>query len=133
MQWIQTGWLDPFPTWYWNPAATWSPATSSTFMAWLMLPPGNDVFARFVQAPVLPMLFLLTARLARLLGATRAVAGLLGMTAAMSRPFVSEAIIPKDDLNQVRRIYDTVEGREERLELNLYISGQDEDVEEAPA
>ena len=41
--------------------------------------------------------------------------------------------LPKDDLNQVRRIYDTVEGREERLELNLYISGHDEDVEEAPA
>jgi succinate dehydrogenase / fumarate reductase iron-sulfur subunit len=39
--------------------------------------------------------------------------------------------IPKDDLKQVRRIYDTVEGREERIELNLYISGYDED--EIPA
>ena len=41
--------------------------------------------------------------------------------------------LAKDDLKQVRRIYDAVEGREERLELNLYISGYDEDVEEAPA
>jgi succinate dehydrogenase / fumarate reductase, iron-sulfur subunit len=41
--------------------------------------------------------------------------------------------LPKDDLKQVRRIYDTVEGRNERVELNLYISGYDEDVEEAPA
>jgi succinate dehydrogenase / fumarate reductase, iron-sulfur subunit len=35
--------------------------------------------------------------------------------------------IPKDDLTQVQRIYDTVEGREERLDLNLYITGYDED------
>ncbi|HEX5901098.1 MAG TPA: 4Fe-4S dicluster domain-containing protein, partial [Solirubrobacteraceae bacterium] len=41
--------------------------------------------------------------------------------------------LPKDDLKQVRRIYDTVEGRDERIELNLYISGYDEEVEEAPA
>src|SRR6188472_4132764 len=39
--------------------------------------------------------------------------------------------IPKDDLKQVRRIYDTVEGRDERFELNLYISGYDEDAEPA--
>ena len=36
--------------------------------------------------------------------------------------------LPKDDLKQVRRIYDTVEGREERVELNLYITGFDEDL-----
>jgi succinate dehydrogenase / fumarate reductase iron-sulfur subunit len=35
--------------------------------------------------------------------------------------------IPKDDLKDVQRIYEKVEGREERLELNLYISGYDED------
>jgi succinate dehydrogenase iron-sulfur subunit len=42
--------------------------------------------------------------------------------------------IPKDDLKQVQRIYDTVEGRDERIELNLYISGVDEDEQqETPA
>ena len=40
--------------------------------------------------------------------------------------------IPKDDLKQVRRIYDTVEGRDERFELNLYITGYDEAVEATP-
>ena len=40
--------------------------------------------------------------------------------------------IPKDDLKQVRRIYDTVEGRDERVELNLYISGNDEDLVDGP-
>jgi succinate dehydrogenase / fumarate reductase iron-sulfur subunit len=39
--------------------------------------------------------------------------------------------IPKDDLKQIRRIYDVVEGRDERLELNLYISGYDEAEEGA--
>ncbi len=35
--------------------------------------------------------------------------------------------IPKDDLKAVQRIYEKVEGRDERYELNLYISGYDED------
>jgi succinate dehydrogenase / fumarate reductase iron-sulfur subunit len=37
--------------------------------------------------------------------------------------------IPKQDLNAVQRIYQTVESRPERYELNLYISGTDEDNE----
>jgi hypothetical protein len=98
VQWIQTGRLGLFPTWYWNPAATYSPATTSTFMAWWMAPVGNDVFARFVQVPPLIVIYLLTARLCRLLGCGRAVAALVGVAAAMSRPLFSEAIIAKDDL-----------------------------------
>jgi succinate dehydrogenase / fumarate reductase, iron-sulfur subunit len=39
--------------------------------------------------------------------------------------------IPKDDLKQVQRIYDTIEGRDGRVELNLYISGYDEEAEGA--
>jgi succinate dehydrogenase / fumarate reductase, iron-sulfur subunit len=38
--------------------------------------------------------------------------------------------LPKDDLKQVKRIFSDVEGRE-RYELNLYISGYDEDEEGA--
>jgi succinate dehydrogenase / fumarate reductase iron-sulfur subunit len=34
--------------------------------------------------------------------------------------------IPKSDLNAVQKIYEKVEGKEERYELNLYISGTDE-------
>ena len=34
--------------------------------------------------------------------------------------------IPKADLKAVQAIYDKVEGREQRYELNLYISGEDE-------
>ncbi|MDQ3371115.1 MAG: succinate dehydrogenase/fumarate reductase iron-sulfur subunit [Actinomycetota bacterium] len=45
--------------------------------------------------------------------------------------------LPDEDLQQVKRIYETVEGRDEaeRYELNLYISGYDEDMEgaEGPA
>ncbi|MDX6639208.1 MAG: succinate dehydrogenase / fumarate reductase, iron-sulfur subunit [Solirubrobacteraceae bacterium] len=36
--------------------------------------------------------------------------------------------IPKDDLRSVQRIFDEIEAREERHELNLYITGYDEDV-----
>ena len=39
--------------------------------------------------------------------------------------------LPKPDLQGVQRIYDTVEGREQRYELNLFITGYDED--EPPA
>jgi succinate dehydrogenase / fumarate reductase iron-sulfur subunit len=34
--------------------------------------------------------------------------------------------IPSADLKQIKDIYETIEGREERLEFNLYISGTDE-------
>ncbi len=40
--------------------------------------------------------------------------------------------IPKQDLNAVKRIYEKVESKPERYELNLYISGEDEDVEQTP-
>jgi succinate dehydrogenase / fumarate reductase iron-sulfur subunit len=35
--------------------------------------------------------------------------------------------IPSADLKQIKDIYTTIEGREERLEFNIYISGTDED------
>jgi succinate dehydrogenase / fumarate reductase, iron-sulfur subunit len=37
--------------------------------------------------------------------------------------------IPKQDLNAVKKIYDKVESREQRYELNLYITGYDEQDE----
>ena len=37
--------------------------------------------------------------------------------------------IPRQDLKAVKAIYDKVESRPERVELNLYISGTDEDNE----
>jgi succinate dehydrogenase / fumarate reductase iron-sulfur subunit len=40
--------------------------------------------------------------------------------------------IPSEDLNAVKKIFDRIEGREERYELNLYISGEDEE-EAVPA
>jgi succinate dehydrogenase / fumarate reductase iron-sulfur subunit len=41
--------------------------------------------------------------------------------------------LAKDDLQAVQRIFEKVEGRDERIELNLYITGKDEDNEPAPA
>jgi succinate dehydrogenase / fumarate reductase iron-sulfur subunit len=41
--------------------------------------------------------------------------------------------IPKEDLKAVRSIYDRVEGREQRYELNLYIAGSDEEAPPAVA
>ena len=40
--------------------------------------------------------------------------------------------IPSEDLKAVKRIFDRIESREERYELNLYISGEDEE-EPVPA
>lgn len=98
VQWIQTGWLGIYPTWYWNPAASYSPATASTFMAWWMAPAGNDVLVRFVQLPALVLVFLVVARICRIMGCGRTLAGLIATAATLSRPLFSEAIIPKDDL-----------------------------------
>jgi succinate dehydrogenase / fumarate reductase iron-sulfur subunit len=41
--------------------------------------------------------------------------------------------IGKQDLNAVKRIYEKVEGKPERYELNLYVSGEDEDSEQTLA
>jgi succinate dehydrogenase / fumarate reductase iron-sulfur subunit len=35
--------------------------------------------------------------------------------------------LPKQDLKQIQEIYEKVEGREQRYELNLYVTGSDED------
>ena len=40
--------------------------------------------------------------------------------------------IPKADLDAVQKIYDLIEGRDERVELNLYITGTDEENAEHP-
>jgi succinate dehydrogenase / fumarate reductase iron-sulfur subunit len=39
--------------------------------------------------------------------------------------------LPKQDLAQIKSIYEEVEGRDERYELNLYITGYDEDTDPA--
>jgi succinate dehydrogenase / fumarate reductase, iron-sulfur subunit len=39
--------------------------------------------------------------------------------------------LPKDDLNAVKRIYEKIESRPKRYELNLYITGEDEPKEDA--
>ncbi|HEX3833477.1 MAG TPA: succinate dehydrogenase/fumarate reductase iron-sulfur subunit [Solirubrobacteraceae bacterium] len=40
--------------------------------------------------------------------------------------------LPKSDLNSLKQIYETVEGRDERIELNLYVSGYEDDPEPTP-
>jgi succinate dehydrogenase / fumarate reductase iron-sulfur subunit len=41
--------------------------------------------------------------------------------------------IPKTDLDAVKKLYAKIEGREERIELNLYVSGYEDDPEPAPS
>jgi succinate dehydrogenase / fumarate reductase, iron-sulfur subunit len=41
--------------------------------------------------------------------------------------------LPKQDLDALKKIYDTVEDRPERIELNLYVSGYEDDPEPAPS
>ena len=98
VQWLQTGHLSLLPVWFFNPANSYSPLAGSTFVAWLMGPMGNDVLARFVEAPALVFLFLGVVQLSRALGANIIVAALLGLAVACARPFISQTILAKDDL-----------------------------------
>jgi hypothetical protein len=98
VQWLQTGRLALLPVWFFNPANSYSPLAGSTFVVWLMGPMGNDVLARFVEAPALLFLFLGVVQLCRALGASITVAALLGLTVACARPFISQTILAKDDL-----------------------------------
>jgi hypothetical protein len=68
------------------------------FITWLLAPVGNDSLARFVQAiPWLLLLFSMFS-LARGLGASPLTAALIAAATVLSRPFLSESIIAKDDL-----------------------------------
>jgi 4-amino-4-deoxy-L-arabinose transferase-like glycosyltransferase len=98
VQWLKTGRLALLPVWFFNPANSYSPLAGSTFVAWLMGPMGNDVLARFVEAPALVFLFLAVIQLCRTLGASMTVAALLGLAVACARPFISQTILAKDDL-----------------------------------
>jgi succinate dehydrogenase / fumarate reductase iron-sulfur subunit len=54
------------------------------------------------------------------------IKGLLRRKMNLTAPLKPPHRIPAADRKAVRAIYDTVEGREERVELNLYIVGEDE-------
>ena len=95
--WMQTGRLALYNTWFFNPANTYSPLAGSTFLLWLIAPIGADLLAQFAQMPALILAFLAIVEIARSLGVSLAVASISATAAVLSRPFVSEAIIVKDD------------------------------------
>ena len=97
-QWIQQGRIAPFPTWFFNPANGYSPLAGSTFVAWLMLPFGSDVLARYVQVPALLGVGLGVYRLGRALSADHAVAAALAVAAVLCRPLFMAELMGKDDL-----------------------------------
>ena len=98
VQWLRTGRLGLFPAWFYNPANAYSPLTGSMFMAWLIAPMGNDVLARFVQAPALIFVFLGMVQLGRAVGVRTGLAALIAVAAVTSRPFMRQVILAKDDL-----------------------------------
>ncbi|HEV2292905.1 MAG TPA: hypothetical protein VGR35_03565 [Tepidisphaeraceae bacterium] len=98
VQWLQTGRIELFPTWFFNPANTYSPLGGSMFMAWLIAPLGNDALVRFVQVGPLLLLFLVLLEIGRLLGARTPTAALVATAAVMMRSFVNQVITPKDDV-----------------------------------
>ena len=98
VHWLQTGRLSLYEAWFYNPANSYSPLAGSMFIAWLIAPVNNDVIARFVQAPPLLFIFVLLTNLCRALGARASVGALIATAAVLSRPFVSQTILAKDDL-----------------------------------
>jgi hypothetical protein len=98
VQWLQTGKLGLYETWFYNPANTYSPLAGSTFAAWMLAPVGNDALARYVEAPALVMIFIVSMQIARCLGAGATVSALLALAVACARPFLTQIILAKDDL-----------------------------------
>lgn len=98
VQWLQTGKLGWFETWFHNPANTYSPLAGSMFLAWWMAPLGNDFVARYGQMPALALLLLTSARLARDLGVRPAPAAMLALAAVLCRPVIGQTQLAKDDL-----------------------------------
>ena len=98
VQWLQTGKLGLFHTWFYNPANSYSPLAGSTFIAWLMGPMGNDSLARFVETPADVFLFFGIVTWARGIGTTVRTAVVLGFAVAVARPFISQTTLAKDDV-----------------------------------
>ena len=96
-QWLQTGRLGLYNTWFFNPANTYSPLAGSTFLVWLIAPIGTDLIAQFAQMPALILIFLAIVQIARSLGVRVSIGALAATGALLSRPFISEAILVKDD------------------------------------
>jgi hypothetical protein len=96
--WLQEKRIAFFQTWFFNPANTYSPLGGSMFIAWLMAPMGNDALARFVQVEAWGLTLFAVMGICRGAGAPVAAAALAGVGAALSRPFISESILAKDDL-----------------------------------
>ena len=67
------------------------------------------------------------------------ISSLSSITKAVMRGKVSMKLallghkIPKNDLAAVKKIYKEIEGRDTRAELNLYVSGKEDDLEDRPA
>jgi hypothetical protein len=97
-QWLRTGRLGLFETWFFNPANTYSPLAGSTFIAWWVAPLGNDVLARHAPVPALVLVFFAAIRLIRAVGARPAVAAMIALALVLSQPFIRQSIIEKDDL-----------------------------------
>jgi len=96
--WLQKKRIVLFQAWFFNPANTYSPLAGSIFDVWLLAPIGNDALARFVQVgPWILILFAVT-DLARNAGAALPAAALIGSATVLSRPFIGESILAKDDL-----------------------------------
>ncbi|MBV8780928.1 MAG: hypothetical protein JO353_05975 [Phycisphaerae bacterium] len=98
VQWLQTGRVGLFHTWFYNPANTYSPLAGSTFIAWLMGPMGNDSLARFVETPAVLLLFFGVLSLARKLGAGTRTAVVIALAASLARPYISQTVLAKDDV-----------------------------------
>jgi hypothetical protein len=98
VQWFQTGRLTLLPTWFFNPANTYSPLGGSTFIAWLIAPFDNDFVARFVQVPALAIVGIALFQLCRQLGVRLATAALIAAAGVLARPLLFASIMGKDDL-----------------------------------
>jgi len=97
-QWLRTGHLSLFETWFFNPANTFSPLAGSTFITWWIAPLGNDILARHEQLPALLLVFFAALRLMRAIGVHTTVAALIALALILSRPFLHQVEVEKDDL-----------------------------------
>ncbi|MGA3067076.1 MAG: hypothetical protein ABSF29_09540 [Tepidisphaeraceae bacterium] len=98
VQWLQHRRVDLFQTWFFNPANTYSPLAGSVFITWLLAPLGNDSLARFVQVGPLLLLFFALIEIARQTRAGLSLAALVALAAVLSRPFIAQSTLAKDDL-----------------------------------
>ncbi len=96
--WLQEGHLSLMPLPFADPNVPYGPIHGELFLAWLMVPFGQEMVARFGQMPFLAMMMVAQYTLWRRWSLSTSLAMACAGLTLVFRPFLREIVVPNNDL-----------------------------------